>query len=78
MLWWADRTLRALETSEDRIADMFERAFGRPPEFGENEEILAFLRTQRLEYGEDPVAETQVWTDLAHVLINSTEFFFVR
>ncbi|MDA0203937.1 MAG: PSD1 and planctomycete cytochrome C domain-containing protein [Acidobacteria bacterium] len=75
---WAERTLRALETPEDRIADMFERAFGRPPESGEREEILAFLQTQKLQYGQDPVAETQVWTDLAHVLINSTEFIFVR
>jgi len=75
---WAERTLEALETPEDRIADMFERAFGRPPESGEEEEILAFLQTQRLEYGEDPVAKTRVWTDLAHVLINSTEFIFVR
>ena len=73
---WAERTLAAIETPDARITDMFERAFGRLPRPDEKESIRGFLDEQKTNY--DDAADEKAWTDLAHVLLNSTEFIFVR
>ncbi|WP_254507263.1 PSD1 and planctomycete cytochrome C domain-containing protein [Anatilimnocola floriformis] len=78
---WARRNLGSPKSTADKIAGLYEQAFGRP---ATAEEILAasdFLVSQGKEYGiaEDKVASNeQVWTDLCHVLINSKEFVFLR
>jgi hypothetical protein len=44
---------------------MYEEAFARPPEDWEITEALEFVRTG-------------AWADMAHVLMNSAEFIYVR
>ena len=75
---WAGLTLDAIESPHARIEDMFERAFARLPEPQEEAAIEKFLATQRQSYEQDDDVELRSWSDLAHVLMNSTEFIFVR
>jgi hypothetical protein len=44
---------------------MYESAFARKPEDWELQEALQFVKTGQ-------------WSDLAHVLLNSAEFIYVR
>jgi len=62
---WAERVNREEPEEERRIARMYLEAFGRPPEEQEKRETLAFARRAG-------------WADLAHVLLNSVEFIYVR
>ena len=72
---WAERTLRSAGDPEDRIRDMYLRAYGRPPLKAEVGDIREFLASR-----EDTVGggASQAWTDLAHALFNTAEFLFVR
>jgi len=63
---WAERTTAAHPDPRRRLEDMFLTAFARPPEPAEIAEIEAFLK------------DHPDWADLAHVLVNSKEFIFVR
>jgi cytochrome c553/mono/diheme cytochrome c family protein len=73
---WARRTLERPATARQRVACLYEEAFGRPPTPDERDDALAFLKEQGEQYGraDDPRA----WTDLCHVLINVKEFIFVE
>ena len=56
---------------------MYVRAFGREPLEEEVTRIRRFLAEQRRARGvsgDDP----RVWTDLAHALLNTSEFIFIR
>ncbi len=76
---WGQRIVQALPDESERIEAMFVRAFARMPEKGEIEEAFDFLATQRVDYGIDPGKDDpRIWGDLGHVLMNSTEFIFVR
>lgn len=72
---WGKNQAAMPATDEERLDDMYWRAFARAPTESETADSLAFLATQAGEYGEDGVAEA--WGDLAHVLVNSAEFIFV-
>jgi hypothetical protein len=62
---WAARITRDLAAPEARIRRMYLEAYARPAEAWEVKEGLAF-------------AARQSWTDLAHVLMNTAEFLYVR
>ena len=70
---WAQREMEIHERPDDRIGDMYVRAFGREPLAEEVSEIRAFLSKQGQAQG-----ERQAWTDLAHALLNTSEFIFIR
>ena len=69
---WAARVSTSTATPPDRIRSMYLEAFGRPAKAAEIAKIESFVASQ----GER--AETGVWADVAHVLLNSAEFLFVR
>ncbi len=75
---WAERTLQAHEGTQERIEEMYLRAYGRPPVELEISEIEGFLASQarlREASGHDDPA---IWADLAHAVLNTAEFLFVR
>ena len=72
---WASRTLGTARTSEERIRDMYLRAFARPPAEEELNEVRAFVSSRAESLGGDA---PQAWSDLAHALFNTAEFLFVR
>ncbi len=75
---WAERTLQAHEGTQERIEEMYLRAYGRPPVQSEISEIEGFLASQarlREASGHDDPA---IWADLAHAVLNTAEFLFVR
>jgi hypothetical protein len=74
---WAQRELEVHADRRARLAAMFERAFGRPPAEDELREVGQFVAEQAALHGaaeDDP----RVWSYVAYVLLNSTEFVFVR
>jgi hypothetical protein len=85
---WAERVSAEPSDARARIQGMFLAAFGRPASGAEVEDVGAFLSEQRALHvgasngdagkhgaGKD---DARSWADLAHVLMNSTEFIFVR
>ena len=75
---WAELALSETESPSSRMEYMFEKAFSRLPEPKEISALDEFVQTQRQANAADKDAEVRIWTDVAHVLINSTEFIFVR
>jgi cytochrome c553 len=74
---WAKRALVVPNrTAEDRVREMYESAFGRPPTKGELAAATEFVTDQSAEYGKPD--HPKAWTDLAHVLFNAKEFIFVE
>ncbi|MBI3822471.1 MAG: DUF1553 domain-containing protein, partial [Planctomycetes bacterium] len=66
---WAKRVLAEKGTIEERVRGMYLDAFTRPPTPAESRACLAYL-------GDSP--DLRRWADLAHVLINTKEFYFVN
>ncbi len=75
---WAERTLQAHEGTQERIADMYLRAYGRPPEESEFSEIEGFLASQARLRDSPGLDDPDIWADLAHAVFNAAEFLFVR
>ena len=75
---WADREIAAHPEWATRIESMFLGAFGRPAEADEVADSREFLEKQLVSYGSNDREDYRAWADLAHVLINSKEFIFVR
>ena len=79
---WAQRLLAAPATTpEQRIAQMYLTAFGRPPSAAELADALRFTTEQTAAYGTDLAGtkrDEQVWADLGHVLFNVKEFIYVN
>ena len=75
---WADREIAVHPAWGERIGAMFVSAFGRPAEHGEMADSTKFLEKQLAAYGSTDRNDYRAWADLAHVLINSKEFVFVR
>jgi len=75
---WAKRELASvdhnLESSDmETLNRMYETAFARKPTDDEMAVTLAFIEEQ------SPVATSEdVWTQIAHSLINTKEFIFLR
>lgn len=74
---WSDRALAERTTARDRIVWMYETAFARQPTESELKHTLAFVGQVT---SDQPTQESSrsVWADLAHALINSKEFLFLR
>ncbi len=66
---WAKRVLAEQASDESRVRGMYLDAFARPPTLAELRACQAFL-------GGTP--DLRKWADLAHVLINTKEFYFVN
>ena len=68
---WATRLLKEQPsaTPEQRIAWLYERAFGRPASAEELKDALEFVGTSN---------EKATWADLCHVLLNVKEFIFIK
>jgi cytochrome c553 len=76
---WARLEMSREPDTRKRIENMFIAAFGRSAREDEIREAAVFLREQRARHGIARQADhLRVWADLAHVLVNSTEFIFVR
>ena len=75
---WADRQIAVHESWSARITSMFVSAFGRPAEEQELAESETFLREQMAHYDTSDGDDYRPWADLAHVLVNSKEFIFIR
>jgi hypothetical protein len=69
---WAQRALADKIETTPRIRRMYLSAFGRPPTGREEEACLEFVT------GKSSAKPEDVWSDLAHALINVKEFIFVR
>jgi hypothetical protein len=75
---WADQITSAAAGTRERIECMFLGAFGRPAGLAEITRIERFLADQGQLHKEDPGAPFRAWADLAHALLNSKEFIFLR
>ncbi|WP_235034032.1 PSD1 and planctomycete cytochrome C domain-containing protein [Roseiconus lacunae] len=79
---WGDRALNEVpeigtEAAGERIEWMYLSAFGRQPTQQETQTALAYLMSQANEHGcaaENP----ELWAKLAHVIVNTKEFIFLR
>lgn len=74
---WARRVLSRPGEAKERIADMYQSAFGRSPSAAELAGCLEFLDRQA-KLTEARPDDPRVWTDLAHALFNVKEFIFLR
>ncbi len=68
---WADRLLKEHPTAtpEQRVAWLYENAFGRPATPSEAKDALEFVEGSN---------EKAIWADLCHVLLNVKEFIFIK
>ncbi len=75
---WGQRAVLEVPSDiEHRVAWMYETAFARPPTPNERGAAVAFVRgeaTERETNHNDP----EIWSDLAHALINTKEFIFLQ
>ncbi|WP_206028496.1 PSD1 and planctomycete cytochrome C domain-containing protein [Thalassoroseus pseudoceratinae] len=79
---WGQRALeQTAGASEDaaaqRINWLYLSGFGRYPTTQERETALNFLQSQAAERNVTP-DDSDLWADLAHVLVNTKEFIFLR
>ena len=74
---WAQQVREAAQEPRDRLRGMYVRAYGRPPVESEVDQLEQFLATQG-----DPATKAESsadrWADLAHAMLNTAEFLFVR
>jgi hypothetical protein len=80
---WARRAMALNASAEDRIHFLYRTAFSRRPDSSEIGQILQFLDSQAKLYQASATVQPsgldeQVWTDVAHVLLNSPEFLYIR
>ena len=75
---WAARTLDGGGRRSDRIRTMYLEAYGRPPRDWEISEIERFLAAQSERRAVPGPDDPGVWADLAHAMLNTAEFLFVR
>ena len=82
----ADRAVVALERAETsdaatitekRIRAMYMTAFARQPKPPELQAATAFLHQQATARQQD-LESVELWADLAHALVNTKEFIFLR
>lgn len=79
---WAKRALSQKDISpEQRINQMYQSAFTRPPTPEETTAILTFANEQadQLQIPQEKrLQDPRVWTDIAQTLINTKEFIFIE
>ncbi|QDT14476.1 PSD1 and planctomycete cytochrome C domain-containing protein [Alienimonas californiensis] len=74
---WAERALAAAPSPRERVEWLYRTAFARPPAEREFAVAAAFLQEQAQTRGVPP-EDDALWADLAHALINTKEFIFLR
>lgn len=79
---WGERALQSTPGTgtgvvQDRVEWMYLAGFGRRPTQRESEAAVAFLQKQAAEQKVAP-EDPAVWAGLAHVLVNTKEFIFLR
>lgn len=72
---WAERANEKHLVVEDRIGWLYQTAFARKPTPKELAVSISYVKAQPTEGGADNQA---AWADLAHALINTKEFIFLR
>ena len=77
---WAKRVLSdAKLTDEQRIALMYQTAFARQPSVAETAAVRDFLKQHGDALGGKRSGDDlQLWSDLAHVLMNNKEFIYIN
>jgi mono/diheme cytochrome c family protein len=75
-LWAARLPGEGGATPRDRLAWLYETAFGRPPTDRETAGGLGFLAEQGGAYG--GADDARAWEDLCHVLVNVKEFIYIK
>ena len=74
---WATRTLSTTDSTPLRIQWMYESAFARQPTSQEMAAMSEYLDQQKSARGNES-KEIDLWADIAHALINTKEFVFLR
>jgi hypothetical protein len=74
---WARRVLASPGSAKERIIGMYLSAFARPPTDSELAACIAFIDREMPASG-NRRDEVRAWADLAHTLVNVTEFIFVN
>lgn len=74
---WAQRTLAQSASLEARIASMYQAAFARQPTSQEAAVASEFLKSEAADRGVSE-SDPKLWADLAHALINTKEFIYLR
>ncbi|NNJ24378.1 PSD1 and planctomycete cytochrome C domain-containing protein [Alienimonas chondri] len=75
---WAARAVEAEASERERIAWLYETAFARSPTTVEIDVATAYLRAMSDDDPQSEGNESGRWADLAHALINTKEFIFLR
>ena len=75
---WAERLIRELPAAEptERIAWLFEGAYGRLPTAAETRDCLETLAELRQLHGKE-TEDVESWSDLCHALLNANDFIYV-
>lgn len=73
---WAARGIEQFPEASDRIDWMFQSAFGRPASDEERLVASNYIDAQSAVRGVDP-SSLDVWSDLAHALVNVKEFIYI-
>lgn len=74
---WAEESIQQYGLVEERIAGMYRTAFARAATETELQVAANFVKDQALERGIE-INDKAVWADLAHALINTKEFIFLK
>jgi hypothetical protein len=76
---WARRVIAEAPDALSRVERLYLEAFARPPTAEEKATLLELGQSLERKYtGPYPDAEARAWTDVCHVLFNTTEFIYVR
>jgi hypothetical protein len=68
-------TVNAQKTQTEALNTLYETITGKLPGSDVQQKLLSFLNTQSKAHGG---MSEQVWSDLAHVLVNSKSFLFLN
>ncbi|WP_210420958.1 PSD1 and planctomycete cytochrome C domain-containing protein [Lacipirellula limnantheis] len=74
---WAKKVIENHGNAEDRIREMYRKAFARSATGEEIDAAKAFLDDQAATYGVGG-DDVRVWRDLCHVLVNLKEFIYLN
>ena len=74
---WAEKILVGDTSDEEKVDQIYLKAFNRKPTEVEREEGLVFIREQRAIYASDTDVEEKSWTDYCHAVFNMKEFIYL-
>ena len=77
---WATQLCETDQSNEDRIKEIYNKAFARAPNEQEMEAAIAFVKQQALQLACDPTKiekEVGVWKEYCHAIFNLKEFIYL-